>query len=462
MTDKPEERKAQEDAPLMKRDISRRDFLKYAGATGAAIGLSTGLGSLVAACAKEETTTTGAGTGTSVSAGVEPPAQDKIVIGAARPVSGVYAVFEQAHFGPAYKIWADTVNKAGGINVAGKMLPVEMKVYNDESNLDQTLRLLTKLMEEDKVDFVFPPCSTAYLFAAAGLINDHKYISMSGEGGASTLETRMRAGELPYHFQFLNYSNHAQMPAMRAIAQELGIKTVSIGYLDDLHGIEYNAQAQLEFAQYGLEILSSTAIPLGIKDVSSVVAQWAQEGADLICSFQYPDENILTIFTLMGANYNPKAFLGGPGCSTQAIFDIWKAEGAPYSAADQIMFEGAWSYEQSPEVKAFYDELSAFVGGPANVDFWGALIYKAQLQFFQQAIEEAATLNQDAIAEVMRKAHYKTLMSDDTFMTSDQILDVSCYSGQIGQWQSGVPQVIDVGPQRTAAPIYPKQAWPQG
>ena len=152
----------------------------------------------------------------------------------------------------------------------------------------------------------------------------------------------------------------------------------------------------------------------------------------------------------MQLNYNPKAFLGGPGCSTQAIFDIWKG------AADQIIFEGAWTYEQNADVKAYYDKLAAFVGGPANVDFWGALIYKAQLDFFGQAIEKAGTLDQAKVAEVMRTEHFKTLMSDDTFFTN-QILDGSCYAGQIGQWQNGVPQVIDVGAKRTAAsPCYPE------
>ena len=38
------------------------------------------------------------------------------------------------------------------------------------------MRLLTKLIEEDKVDFVLAPCSTAFLFAAAGVANAHNYI----------------------------------------------------------------------------------------------------------------------------------------------------------------------------------------------------------------------------------------------------------------------------------------------
>ena len=57
----------------------------------------------------------------------------------------------------------------------------------------------------------------------------------------------------------------------------------------------------------------------------------------------------------------------------------------------------------------------------------------------------------------MRTEHFKTIMSDDTFFTN-QILDVSSYAGQIGQWQNGVPQVIDVGAKRTKPPIYPEAA----
>jgi branched-chain amino acid transport system substrate-binding protein len=452
------------------KTVSRRDFLKYAGVAGAAVGLSGGLGGLLAACGTKDTTTTTAAAGptttaaagptttaagptTTVASGPEPPAQDKIKIGAARPISGVNAVFEQAHFGPAYKIWVDDVNKAGGLEVAGKKLPIDMVVYDDQSDMDQSMRLITKLIDEDKVDFLFAPCSTAFLFAAAGVTAAKNFLLMSSEGGATTLEQEMQKGSLPMFFQVLNYSNHAQMPALADLCEELGIKSASLGYIDDLHGIEYQAQAQVFLAGKGVEVKSNTAIPAGVKDVSSIVKQWQSEAADLICSFQYPPENILTISTLMQLNYNPKAFLGGPGCSTQAIFDIWKG------AADQIFFEGAWTYEQNAEVKAYYDKLAAFVGGPANVDFWGSLIYRAELEFFQQAIQKAATLKHEAIAEVMRTEHFKTTMSDDTFFTN-QILDVSSYAGQIGQWQNSVPQVIDVGAKRTKPPIFPKQPWP--
>ena len=440
-------RETKEQSVLKGKPVSRRQFLKYAGVAGAAIGASGALGSLVAACAKEETG------GTSVSVGPEPPSKDTFTIGGARPLSGIYALFEQAHFGPAYKMWVDEMNAAGGINIGGKKLKVKLQVYDDESNLDNCTRLLTKLMEDDKVDWVLGPQSTAFLFAGAGIAQAHGYIMCSAEGGATTLESEMAKGQLPLFFQFLNYSNHYQIPVQVDVFKELDAKTVSIAYLDDLHGIEYNGQAQVFFPSAGIEILSSTPVPQFIKDVSSVVNKWVQEKPDVVLSYQYPDESILTLMTMIGMDYNPKAFVGGPGCATQAIYNIFEGK------ADGIMFEGAWSPAQNAEVKTYYDNLVAFVGDKANVDFWGPLIYRSELQFIQQCIEAAGTLNHEAIAEQLRTAHFPTLMSEDTFMTN-QLLDRSCYPGQLGQWQNGFPQVIDQGAQRTAKEIwYPKPTW---
>jgi hypothetical protein len=199
-------RETKEQSVLKGKPVSRRQFLKYAGVAGAAIGASGALGSLVAACAKEETG------GTSVSVGPEPPSKDTFTIGGARPLSGIYALFEQAHFGPAYKMWVDEMNAAGGINIGGKKLKVKLQVYDDESNLDNCTRLLTKLMEDDKVDWVLGPQSTAFLFAGADIAQAHGYIMCSAEGGATTLESEMAKGQLPLFFQFLNYSNHYQIP----------------------------------------------------------------------------------------------------------------------------------------------------------------------------------------------------------------------------------------------------------
>ena len=463
-----QERKTPEEG-LTHRVVSRREFLKYAGIAGGAVVVGGGLGGLLAACGEEEettttaagattttaagaTTTTAAGATTTVSAGPEPPAQDKIVYGGARPITGALAPFEAGNWGPAYKIWVDDVNKAGGIKVAGKPLPIELKVYDDQSNLDTSMRLLTKLIEEDEVDFVMAPCSTAFLFAAAGVANAHDYIMMSAEGGATTLRDEIEKNPIPYFFQVLNYSDHFQLPVFAEIMKEAGVKTASIVYIDDLHGIEYNAVAQEEFPAAGVEILSSTAVPVDIKDMSSIINKMQSENPDVAAFFVYPPINPLAAGTMIQVNFSPKIVLWGPTGASQWFYDAFEG------ALEGCMFEGAWSVNTSPEAKAYYDKLAAFVGRE-NVDFWGGLMYRSQLQAFQSAIEQANTLDQAVIADILRKGHFKTDMTGDFYFDELQFLVREAYSGQIGQWQKGVAEVIDPGDKRTATPIFPKLGW---
>jgi branched-chain amino acid transport system substrate-binding protein len=438
----------------LKKPVSRREFLKYAGITGAAIGVSGGLSGLLAACgSKEATTTTAAGTGTTVVTGQEPPAQDKIVIGAARPVTGNLSNFEAGNYGPAYKLWVKDVNDAGGINVAGKKLPIELKIYDDQSNLDTSMRLLTKLIEEDKVDFVMAPASTAFLFAAAGVCNAKKYLLLSAEGGATTLEKEMEKGTLPYFFQILNYSDRYQMPVFAEIMAELGCKTASLIYMDDLHGIEYQSQAQTFFAGVNVKILSNTAMPFDIKDASSLVKRLQEDKADVNCFFVYPVPfGGLIADSMIQLNHSPKVALWGPGGASQWFYDKYAGQ------LDGCMFEGAWSVNSSPKAKEYCEKLAAFVGAP-QVDFWGALEYRGQLEAFQQSIEQAGTLDNTKVAEVLRKGHFETSLSDDFFFDANQILNRASYAGQIGQWQKGVAQVVDPGEKRTAPPIFPKLGW---
>jgi branched-chain amino acid transport system substrate-binding protein len=430
--------------PVEENLVSRRDFLKYAGIAGAVIGVGGGLGGVLAACGGGKTTT-------SASAGVTLPGKNKVVFGGARPITGALSAFEAGNWGPAYKLWVKDLNDAGGLSVGGTKIPVELKVYDDQSNLDTSTRLMTKLIQEDKVDLLMAPCSTAFLFAAAKIANDAKYVLMSAEGGATTLEEDLKKQPLPYFFQVLNYSNHYQLPTFADLMKTAGAKSVSICYIDDLHGIEYQKQAQVDFPAAGMQILSNTAVPLDIKDMSSIIKKMQTENPDVAAFFVYPPINPLAAGTMIQLNWSPKCVLWGPTGASQWFYDSFKG------ALEGTMFEGAWSVHSTPTAKAYYDKLAAFVT-PANVDFWGGLIYRAQLEALQTVIGQVG-LDQTKIAEGLRKGHFKTSMSDDFHFDENQILNKAAYSGQIGQWQKGIAEVVDAGDKRTAAPIYPKLGW---
>jgi len=149
VADEPEEHKAQEDAPLHKRDISRRDFLKYAGATGAAIGLSTGLGSLVAACGDDDEPS--GSTESSVSTGAEMGREIKI--GWVTMTTGIFAgLSEPDDF--LLQQAKDTIGD-GLMCADGKKHPINWIVKDSQSDPNRAAEVAGELITGDNPDIVF-------------------------------------------------------------------------------------------------------------------------------------------------------------------------------------------------------------------------------------------------------------------------------------------------------------------
>ena len=85
-----------------------------------------------------------------------------------RPGAGVTTL-------PNYQVWVKDVNDAGGINVGGKKLKIEVIEYDDRSNSEEMIKAVERLATQDKVDFILPPWSTGMNLAAAPMFNKYGY-----------------------------------------------------------------------------------------------------------------------------------------------------------------------------------------------------------------------------------------------------------------------------------------------
>jgi branched-chain amino acid transport system substrate-binding protein len=380
-------------------------------------------------------------------------AKDSIVFGAARPVSGGFAVFESSVYGPIYRMWIKEVNKKGGIFVKeyGKKLPIEVKVYDDKSDMGTMTRLLEKLIVQDKVDFIFGPCSTAFTFSAAAIAHKYQKVLLGAEGGATSLEKNLaKWGNV---FITLNYSNRYQMPALADIFAEVGVKTVAIMFIEDLHGIEYQSQATAEFAKKGIDVVLMKGIPPDTKDVSPILKAAKAANVDAFCSFAYPPNNYLLVGQAKELGINFNAFLIGPGGE---FGDLGMIVGGK-DVAHGIMHEGAFNRKSSKAVNDFIDLFLKYEP-ITNLNWWGDVYYWAGLQCLEQAIERAGTLDNVKVAKVLSTEKFDTVLGKTWF--KDGLIAKECHVGEIGQWQNGQSEVIDVGKKRTAKPIYPKPNWP--
>jgi branched-chain amino acid transport system substrate-binding protein len=376
-------------------------------------------------------------------------AKDKIRIGQAISLSGPNAIGVSISGGRIYVMWVEEVNKNGGIYVKeyGKKLPVELIRYDDKTDIGTMTKLLEKLILEDKVDFVFPPWATAWLYAAAPIANKYKYILIGGPGGA----LKLKELSLPYFFQVLNFSE-TQAPALTGIFKEVGAKSAAVIYRGDLHGVEYGEAMVPYFEKKGIEVKMKKSYPPGIKDLSLLLKEAKSLNVDAFCAASYPDGGmLLTGQSLeLGINFNA-FFITVTPFSPNLYRDTFGT-----NTVEGVMGGGAWNAKTSPGAAEFVDKFVARFG--MEPDYWGGLYYWSSLQHFQQAIEKAGTLDQKKIRDIMAKETFDTALGKFWYDKDRYFVN---HPGEIGQWQKGVFEVIDPGEKRTAPPLYPKPAWPK-
>ncbi len=378
-------------------------------------------------------------------------AKDKIVVGMSRPLSGPLAVIGDSAFKPIYETWVAEVNAEGGIYVKeyGKKLPIELLIYDDKSDIGTMTRLTEKLIVEDKVDFLWPSCSTAFIFAQAPIANKHGYILLTAEGGATQIKEMLLG--LPYVFISLSFSDWYELPVFAEMLGEVGAKTAYIIYIADLHGIEYSGVAGIEFPKHGIEIIGLQSVPPGTKDLSPIIKDAKASNADVFCCFAYPDQVLPATGTSIELGYNPKAWIGGPGVN----FGFYHTAFGP--AAEGVMGFTTFACSQSKAAQTLCDKL--YKGKPEEIqDFWGHPLYWAALEFWKQAIEKAGTLDQKVIRDIMATQKFNTMLGPTWF--ENGLMAKESHTGEIGQWQNGVFEVVGPKKHATAKFIYPKPPWP--
>jgi ABC-type branched-subunit amino acid transport system substrate-binding protein len=162
--------------------ISRRQFLKMAGAAGATVCLAGGLGGLVAACGDEKTTTTTT-TGTATQGNI-------LRIGVLVAMTNWYSAMDMSEFEET-QACADLLNEQG-ITIGGKNYTIELVPEDIKSSLDGTTAASTKLCYDDKVKFLIGPAAFFTSAAsptceAAGVMHVSSYCTLTPpEVGPST------------------------------------------------------------------------------------------------------------------------------------------------------------------------------------------------------------------------------------------------------------------------------------
>ncbi len=117
------------------------------------------------------------------------PGGDEIKVGAVLPLTGSFSASGQ-YFQQGYQLATDEANAAGGVDVGGKKMKVNLKILDDGSDATKSRSLVEQLATQDKVNAFLGGYDTVLVQAQQGVPDQYKIPMVEGGGAASAIFTR--------------------------------------------------------------------------------------------------------------------------------------------------------------------------------------------------------------------------------------------------------------------------------
>ncbi|HET7342223.1 MAG TPA: amino acid ABC transporter substrate-binding protein [Methylomirabilota bacterium] len=341
-------------------------------------------------------------------------AADEIVLGAAVSQTGKYAR-EGKFYVDAYAIAVDAINKAGGVKVGGKAHQVALKLYDDQSDPNLCVRLFTRLVTSDKVNFLLGPYSSGITIPASAVAEKYEIPMVQGGGASGKIFDRGYKyifGTLPkaelYFQSAIQFATRLTPPA----------KTAALLYSNEAfdRSVAEGARQWLKEAKvdkvYDEEYQPST------QDFTSILAVLKTKNPDLVLVAGHEEGALNFIRQSQAADVNPRmmAFTVGPptadfrktlGKAAEYVYGItpW----LPDMDIGGDIFKSARDFDKQFQARFGYAADYHVASGAVDV-----LVYKL-------AIERAGTLDPKKVRDTLAALDAETLYGRVKFESSGQI-----------------------------------------
>jgi branched-chain amino acid transport system substrate-binding protein len=338
------------------------------------------------------------------------------------------------------------VNDAGGINVGGKKMKIEVIEYDDRSNSEEMIKAVERLATQDKVDFILPPWSTGMNLAAAPILNKLGYPHLAVTANTNQApQLSKRWPNLTFWLGLPSEITDGIVETFSKMNKDGKInKKVAMIAVADQFGIELSTATREGLKKAGFEIVYDKSYPFGTQDMQPVLKDAQAANPDVLLAFSYPPDTFTITDTAKVLAFNPKVLFVGVGTA----FPGYK--GKFQASAEGVMGIGG-SDAALPGIKWYIQHHKEIIG--REPDRWASPITYASLQVLQQAIERVGK-DRAAVIKEINTGSFETIIGK-----------VKLEDGQnrniwaVGQWQGndffGIAPVNKQGAKAAIA----KPAW---
>lgn len=352
-----------------------------------------------------------------------------------------------------FELWRDQVNAAGGIKAGGKSYQVKLVNYDDESNSKRVQQLYTRLILEDKADFLFSPYSSG-LTTNASIVTEQNGKVMLTTGAAD--EKTYRLGN-KFLFQMFAPATEYLKVAIDQLKAKDPKASIAFVYEDNAFSVAVVNPAKAYAQQQGFTVAFSEAYAPNTTDFGAILDKVIGSKATvLLGGGHYADGSTLArqvftrklplkMVTLLVAPDSPQWVELGDAALGVSVPSQWEP---------QVKFKQQYGPSGADFEKAYTAKFNA----PPSYESAGG--HAAGL-ILQKAIEQAGSIDSNKVAAVLNSMDITTFYGQTKFSAAaaDHGLQVG-HSMVLAQWQKDkggklVKQVVWPAANKSADVKYP-------
>jgi len=366
-------------------------------------------------------------------------AQELIRIGAPLPITGPLSPEAQKQQ-RGYDLWAETTNKAGGVNVGGRKMKVEIVYVDYQSNTPRAVQSAEKLITQDKVNFLFAPFGSGAAKAASSVSEKYQVPTIAATASSAQVYDQ------GYKFLFGTFTpNDTLTEPLADIVrkQAAGVQRVAILARNDLFPLAIAQEMEKSAKKRGMKKVYFERYAIGTLDHASALSQIKSQAPHWIFATGYTndlvtmrkqmaDQKIEAPLVTMIAAPAYQEWIDATGKLSENVTSAaWWHPAARYKGKDifgtteNFLKTFRARYKSDPD----YAEASAAAAGA----------------IFQMAIEKAGTLDRQKVRDALAAMNEMTFWGPVKFGPTGQI---SSLEPPVFQIQKGKPTVIHPAPIR--------------
>jgi branched-chain amino acid transport system substrate-binding protein len=327
-----------------------------------------------------------------------------------------------------FDLWRDQVNAHGGIKAGGKSYQIKFASYDDESQSKRVQQLYSRLILEDKADFLFSPYSSP-LTTSASIVSEQYGKVMLTTGAADEKTYRQGNKNL---FQMFAPATQYLETAIDALKAKDPKATIAFVYEDAAFSVAVVNPAKTYAQQQGFNVAFSEAYAPNTTDFSAILDKvTASKATVLMGGGHYADGSTLArqlfarkakmnMITLLVAPDSPKWSELGEAAIGVSVPSQWEPQVSVKTQFGPTVAEFNKAYTAKYNSEPSYESAGGYAAG----------------LILQHAIEQAGSIDSAKVAGALNGLDSITFYGRTKFATDPKEHGLQLgHTMVIAQWQ---------------------------